>query len=153
MTFSSRYIHTNLIAQDWKTLVAFYECVFGCTVVPPERDHHGQWLDHLTGLPHARVRGVHLSLPGWGEHGPTLEIFQYDDQPARLPPAANQPGFAHIAFDVDDFEAARAAVLDAGDSELGSPQSIEISAAGLIKIVYMTDPEGNIIELQAAASE
>ena len=31
MTIRSRFAHVNLIAQDWRRLVAFYERVFGCT--------------------------------------------------------------------------------------------------------------------------
>ena len=36
------------------------------------------WLDSATGINGAHLRGMHLRLPGYGEHGPTLEIFQYD---------------------------------------------------------------------------
>src|SRR5678815_5648625 len=29
-----RYVHTNLIARDWRALARFYEDVFGCVPVP-----------------------------------------------------------------------------------------------------------------------
>jgi len=38
----ARYVHTNLIAWDWKRLAAFYQDVFGCVPVPPERDLSGE---------------------------------------------------------------------------------------------------------------
>ena len=98
MPIQAKFVHTNLIAQDWKKLATFYEQVFGCMPVLPERDLAGQWLDDATRVPNARIRGVHLRLPGYGDAGPTLEIFQYDREEERPGTAVNRPGFAHIAF-------------------------------------------------------
>lgn len=148
MTIRPKYVHTNLIAKDWKGLAAFYERVFGCIPVPPERDLAGEWLEASTGVPQAQIRGVHLRLPGYGDKGPTLEIFQYNRQAEQLRPAVNRPGFAHIAFAVDDVAAARNAVLAAGGGTVGELVSVEIPGAGQITFAYVTDPEGNIIELQ-----
>jgi predicted enzyme related to lactoylglutathione lyase len=39
----ARYVHTNLIAQDWPALASFYKQVFGCVPLPPERDFKGEW--------------------------------------------------------------------------------------------------------------
>jgi predicted enzyme related to lactoylglutathione lyase len=77
MKDAPRFAHVNLIAQDWRRLAAFYELVFGCRPVPPERQLAGAWLDAATGLVGARIQGAHLRLPGYGDAGPTLEIFQY----------------------------------------------------------------------------
>jgi predicted enzyme related to lactoylglutathione lyase len=49
---------------------------------------------------------------------------------------------------VKDVAAAREAVLEAGGGALGDLVSVEIPDAGVITVVYLTDPEGNIIELQ-----
>lgn len=143
-----RFVHTNLVARDWRALARFYEQVFGCVPVLPERNLSGRWLEEGTGVPGAEIRGMHLRLPGCGEGGPTLEIFQYNRQEERQPPATNRPGFAHIAFAVDDVEAARDAVIAAGGSDVGRLVSVEIEGAGHITFVYVADPEGNIIELQ-----
>jgi predicted enzyme related to lactoylglutathione lyase len=144
----ARFVHTNLIAQDWRRLAQFYERVLGCTPVLPERDLAGQWLEDATGVPGAQIRGVHLRLLGYGDSGPTLEIFQYNRQEGRLETAINRPGFAHIAFAVSDVEAARDAVIAAGGGTVGKLVSLEIPGAGRITFAYVTDPEGNIIELQ-----
>lgn len=144
----ARYTHTNLVARDWKRLGAFYEQVFGCWPVPPERDLAGQWLDAALGIADVHIRGVHLRLPGGGDAGPTLEIFQYDPQGKTPPTAPNRPGFGHIAFAVDDVRAALDAVIAAGGGAVGELVSVGISGAGRIEFVYATDPEGNIIELQ-----
>lgn len=148
MTIKAKYVHTNIVAQDWKRLAHFYEQVFGCTLVPPERKLSGRWLEEGTGIPDALIRGVHLRFPGHGNDGPTLEIFQYNHQEDRLDTAINRPGFAHIAFAVDDIETARDTVIEAGGKIIGKTVSLEVSGAGKVTFVYLTDPEGNISELQ-----
>jgi predicted enzyme related to lactoylglutathione lyase len=144
-----RYVHTNLVARDWRRIARFYETVFGCTPVPPERDLKGKPLDDATGLPSAHIRGIHLRLPGHGEDGPTLEIFQYDHEVDGVESAANRPGFAHIAFAVEDVHAVRAAVLAEGGGELGKLVSHEVTGVGWITFAYLKDPEGNLIEVQS----
>jgi predicted enzyme related to lactoylglutathione lyase len=144
----ARFVHTNLVARDWKMLAAFYEHVLGCTPVLPERALAGPWLEKSTSVPGAQVRGMHLRLPGYGNDGPTLEIFQYNRQREPLQTAPNRPGFAHIAFAVEDVQAARDAIVAAGGGVVGELVRAEIPGAGTIAFVYVTDPEGNIIELQ-----
>jgi predicted enzyme related to lactoylglutathione lyase len=148
MTVRAKFTHTNLVARDWKKLAAFYQQVFGCTPLPPERDLAGQWLQDATGIPDAHIRGIHLRLPGHGDGGPTLEIFQYTPERDRFETAPNRPGFGHIAFAVDDVQAACAAVLAAGGHMVGKRIEVDIPGAGRIVFAYVTDPEGNIIELQ-----
>ena len=145
---SAKYRHTNIVARDWRQLAKFYEEVFGCEPLEPDRDFGGDWLDELTGLKKAWIRGRHLRLPGCGRDGPTLEIFEYDHQGEKPRPAANHPGFTHIAFEVDDVESALEAVRKAGGGTLGDTVTIEVAGAGKITLVYATDPEGNLVELQ-----
>jgi hypothetical protein len=63
MTLQARYVHTNLIARDWRALADFYQRVFGCVPVPPERDLSGPIMEAGTGVPGAHLRGMHLRLP------------------------------------------------------------------------------------------
>ena len=143
-----RYAHTNLIAQDWRKMLAFYVEVFGCVPVSSERDHHGPHIDALTNMPGARIRGQHVRLPGHGENGPTLEIFQYEENEPTLPTSLNRPGFAHLAFEVEDVEAKRREILGRGGRDVGQIVTIDIRGAGKLTLNYMADPEGNIVELQ-----
>lgn len=115
MTHAARYTHTNLVASDWRTLARFYQDVFGCTPVPPERDYAGPALDAGTGIRGARLRGVHLRLPGYGEIGPTLEIFEYEPMEARPPFAINRPGYGHIAFALGWLRFGASLVMKCGD--------------------------------------
>ena len=151
MIDGAKYGHTNLIAEDWRTLARFYEEQFGCTPVPPERDFKGQDLERGTGIAGAELRGVHLRLPGHGDNGPTLEIFNYNFLQSRPSTAVNRPGFGHIAFVVNDVHTARAAVLAAGGRAVGEVVTLTNAAGAKLTWVYVTDPEGNVIELQSPA--
>jgi glyoxylase I family protein len=144
----ARYGHTNLIARDWRELSRFYQEQFGCTPVPPERDFKGQDLERGTGIAGAELRGEHLRLPGHGPGGPTLEIFNYNILKDGLAPAVNRPGFGHIAFIVDDVPSARAAVIAAGGQPVGEVVTLTNAAGARLTWVYVTDPEGNVLELQ-----
>jgi len=127
-----KYGHTNLIAKDWKALARFYEQLFGCVPVPPERNYKGRNLERGTGVAGAEVRGAHLRLPGHGPDGPTLEIFSYNVVKEKLEVAVNRPGFGHIAFIVDDVESARAAVLAAGGRPVG--EVVTLTAATVVEM-------------------
>ena len=145
----ARFGHLNLIARDWRALAAFYTDLFGCELVPPERDYSGPDLERGTAVPGAALRGAHLRLPGHGPNGPTLEIYQFASMPDALPPAANRPGFQHIAFAVPSVPAAREAVLAAGGGTIGSVVTLQTADGRFVTWTYVTDPEGNIVELQS----
>ena len=145
---TTKFTHTNLIADDWKRLSIFYCEVFGCVPVPPERDLSGEWLDEATGLSRSHISGIHLRLPGCGDDGPTLEIFQYGSMPGHPAVQPNTPGFSHIAFAVDDVPAAAGAVITHGGSAVGALTVRDVPGVGLLTFQYVADPEGNIIEVQ-----
>jgi predicted enzyme related to lactoylglutathione lyase len=147
----ARFGHVNVIAKDWQKLADFYEAVFGMQIVPPLRDYRGPDLEAGTGIKGAALRGAHLRLPGLGSDGPTLEIYQYESGPAALSAAANRPGYQHIAFAVPDVPAAREAVFSAGGRKVGAIVIATTADGRRVTWTYVTDPEGNILELQAWA--
>lgn len=142
------YRHTNINSKDWKTLCKFYEIVFDCKPVGPERDLHGEWFDKVTGVKGAHVRGQHMTLPGYGEDGPTFEIFTYNLHNDNPPAPINGYGFAHVAFEVDDVERTYNLLMKNGGSACGEIVDHYYTNVGkTIKIVYARDPEGNVIEI------
>lgn len=145
----AKYVHTNLIAKDWRRLAKFYTEVFGCSLAPPERDYQGEALDAGTGLKGAHLTGAHFRLPGYGEDGPTLEIYNYDRLEESPKPAVNRPGFGHIAFEVNDVQEARKLVESSGGRAIGEIVTLTTKTGSKVTWCYMTDPEGNIIELQS----
>jgi predicted enzyme related to lactoylglutathione lyase len=143
-----KFVHTNLIAKDWKSLSKFYIDVFGCKPTYPERDLSGEWIEKITEIPGVHVRGMHLSLPGC-DNGPTLEVFQYEPQtPRNGDPSISMQGFGHIAFHVDEVNAVLERLIAHGGKLFGEVVHKLYPELGLLTVVYTRDPEGNFIELQ-----
>ncbi|HEY7524281.1 MAG TPA: VOC family protein [Candidatus Limnocylindrales bacterium] len=145
----ARFGHVNVIARDWRSLADFYERVFGCVLVPPIRDYSGPDLVAGTGVANAALQGGHYRLPGLGDAGPTLEIYQYSEEPPPLPPMVNRPGIGHLAFVVPSVPDARATVLAEGGSPVGEVVTLTTADSRRVTWCYVTDPEGNILELQS----
>ena len=143
-----KYVHTNIIAEDWQILADFYIHVFDCQPVPPIRNQKGDWLDKGLGLKNAHLQGVHLRLPGCGEHGPTLEIYSYGQMEEKLPTLPNRKGYGHLAFEVDNVAEVLANLLQNGGSKQGEISGKRVEGVGYITYTYAKDPEGNIIEIQ-----
>ncbi|OPJ56565.1 VOC family protein [Clostridium oryzae] len=145
----SRYVHTNIIAKDWKRISLFYQRVFGCKPIAPQRDLRGEWLDKMTGIENAHIVGEHLSVPGYDENLPTLEIFSYDNMESSNEKLINGIGLAHLAFEVDDVSAVLKKIKEEGGGQLGEMVKAEYPNNMIATFVYAKDVEGNIIELQS----
>lgn len=146
-----KYVHTNLIAKDWKKLAKFYIDVLNCKPQYPERDLSGEWIEKMTNIDNVKIRGIHLSLPGYVE-GPTLEIFEYEPMVSRShQPMTNYQGFGHLAFHVDtakEVEEVTEKLIAHGGKVLSEIISKAYGEIGLLTVVYALDPEGNFLEIQ-----
>lgn len=149
MIRGARYVHTNLVARDWRRLARWYEEHLGCVPVPPERHYAGPELEAGTGVPGSTLEGVHLRLPGPGREHLTIEIYSYSVMADGPPPAVNRPGFGHLAFEVEAVADARAELLAAGGQAVGEVVTLATSTGQRVTWCYVTDPEGNILELQS----
>ena len=79
--------------------------------------------------------------PRW-RSSPTIDLLE---RPAT---AVNRPGFGHIAFSVEDVAGARDEVLAAGGRPVGEVVTVTLPSGAQVTWCYVTDPEGNVIELQ-----
>ena len=143
-----KYVHTNITASDWKKLSGFYIDVFDCKPLLPRRDQKGKWLDKGTGVNNAHIEGMHLQLPGFDETGPTLEIYEYSKIIRSERSHANKQGYGHIAFHTDKIEFVLKKALDKGASQVGEMSQQFIDGVGMLTFIYISDPEGYLIELQ-----
>ncbi len=144
-----RYAHTNIISINWKKLADFYIKIFECKIVPPIRNQSGDWLSKGTGVKDAKLEGAHLLLPGHGENGPTLEIYQYEHVEQLDPIHPNTRGFGHLAFEVENVSKILELMEANGGTRFGEITTRVINGVGKITFVYARDPEGNLIELQS----
>jgi predicted enzyme related to lactoylglutathione lyase len=149
MSIEAKYVHTNLIARDWQKLSSFYQEVLGFKPVSPERHYKGADLERGTGVRGSELHGIHLRMPGYDDNGPTLEIYSYSIQKKGIVPAVNRPGFGHIALSVVDVIKAQEIILQAGGKAVGRIVTLQTSTGATVTWCYVTDPEGNIIELQS----
>ena len=146
-----RLAHVSITSKNLTRLRDFYERALGFVVSRPERGFSGDWLGKGTGVPGAEIRRVHLRLPGAGVDGALLEIIEYagviEDS---APPAADRAGLRHVAVETESAEELvrlRDLIIGNGGGDLGEITEKEIDGLGTVTFVYMTDPEGNIIEL------
>ncbi|MGC4108949.1 MAG: VOC family protein [Nocardioides sp.] len=101
-------------------------------------------------LPNGVMRGAMLHRPGpGGTPGFRLELLRRADSVLGLQAtnpfdAAGTRGFGHIAFDVPDVDAAYAALTAIGATDRMSPRP---SPEPGVRMAYVADPEGNLIEL------
>lgn len=148
----SRLLHVNINAKDWKKVVAFYEDVFGCIQMPPQKKIDGDYAAGLTGLEGADIEGMTLVFPD-DKEGTQLEVFQYNMKDDSSSQAINLTGLGHIAIDVDDIDAVTEKLTKAGGSYVGKQIRRTYEDKPDLYIHYVRDCEGNIIELMDRKNE
>jgi lactoylglutathione lyase len=136
--------HTSYAVSDLERSLEFYARLLGCEVLW-QREISNRYFCDIVGFPDCEVRAAHLAIPG-SEH--VIELFEYvspDGQPINLRP--NNPGSSHIAFIVEDLNAAYKELKARGANFRSPPVAID---AGVNKggyAVYMLDPDGITMEL------
>ena len=142
--------HVNLVVLDLPRMLAFYRDVLGL-VVTKQVTIGGDWIGRTVGLQDVRAEVVYLDLPG----GPRIELIRYVSPEAVRVAGVERPnavGLRHLAFRVDDVDAAVARLRGAGVEFFSDVQTVpdsQVSYAGGVRkrLVYFRDPEGNILEL------
>jgi catechol 2,3-dioxygenase-like lactoylglutathione lyase family enzyme len=141
--------HVGITVPDLEEAVTFFTEVIGCEAyypLGPFADPSGTWMqDHLNFHPRAEIPAMRLVRCASGAN---LEVFQYaaPDQ-ATTPPRNSDIGGHHVAFYVDDMEAA-VAHLAANDVEvLGAPTTMTDGPSAGETWVYFLAPWGLQLEL------
>ena len=62
-----QFVHVNLVAHNWRRLARFYQDVFRCVPVPPERDLSGHSPRCLSTLVFSSTMRASGRQPGFGE--------------------------------------------------------------------------------------
>ena len=128
-----RFDHVGLNVADLDVMTSWYCDAFGLSV------------EFRFALDHVDFSGVMLRSPdGW-----RLELLNRPGSAVGLRAAnpvdaALTRGFGHFALDVVDVDGAYDALLAAGASDRMSPRP---SPEPGVRMAYVADPEGNLVEL------
>jgi catechol 2,3-dioxygenase-like lactoylglutathione lyase family enzyme len=134
--------HTSFTVSDLDRSVAFYCDVLGFELLN-RSGRDPEFIERVVDIPGADIEVAYVQAPGH-----RLELIQYlaPAERARVAARPCDAGFAHVAFDVDDIDAAIAAAQQAGVEPLGSPQTVNAGPNKGGRVVYTRDADGITIE-------
>jgi catechol 2,3-dioxygenase-like lactoylglutathione lyase family enzyme len=141
--------HVAFVVADVDRSIDWYSQLFGLEVAIRQRQDN-DYTRKLVGLHDAVLEVAHLRLPGSKPgSGPTLELIQYVSPPSapRRDGAVNDLGAAHLAFTVDGLESLYNDLTQRGVAFHSPPVTIEAGANKGGYTCYLTDPDGNSLEL------
>ena len=129
--------HYAITVADLEQAVEFYRDVLGLDVLS-RFSVGGDAFAAGVGVDGASAEFVHLDA---GDA--RLELVSYDPEADRRPePRLNEPGATHLGLEVTDLDAVYAEFPDDVET-LSEPRTTESGTA----ILFVVDPEGNLVEL------
>jgi len=140
--------HIGFTVPDLDEAERFLVDVIGCELVyslGPFAHPDDEWmLEHLGVHPRTVMRELRFFRCG---HGPNFEVFQYEPADGAAPEPRNSDiGGHHLAFYVDDFDAALEHLLANGVEVMGAPTESSSWSTGQ-RWVYFRSPWGMQFEL------
>ncbi len=134
--------HINVVVSDLDEAKSFF-IQLGFTV-GDESELSGEWISSIVALPNVRARYVTLKLPGTETN---LELIEYINPPSERDinmGKANQMGFRHIAFEVENIDEI---VQDLKDKGIKFISSIHAYPKTGKRLVYFWGPDRILLEL------
>jgi catechol 2,3-dioxygenase-like lactoylglutathione lyase family enzyme len=141
--------HVGITVKDLDASIRFYHDVLGLEFSnEPSPWFEGEELSSGVGVPGAALRQVSLRL---GET--TLELLEYRSPPGETeaPLPSNSLGASHVAFLVDDIEAAKTQLESKGVEFFSSVNVVDDGVLAGWRWVYFSDPDGYPLELVEVA--
>lgn len=136
--------HIGLTVGDLERSIAFYCAVLDC-VVRERAVIGGEEMQSLTGVADTVIHTADLQLADGG----LLELLQYvGPASAELAQHRHEAGHSHLAFRVEDVDAARGRALRAGARDCSAPVLLDEpgSSWDRARVCYARDPDGRTIE-------
>ncbi len=139
--------HAAYTVSDMDRALPFYTEQLGLKLV---RDAvcQGDAFEQLTGYPNARLRVAVME----DSAGFLIELIEYLEPRGEVREfELCDPGAGHLSFQVDDLEAAYDQLSEAGATFQSPP--VELARDGQVVgwVLYLYDPDGNIIEMYQPA--
>lgn len=141
--------HIGFTVPDIEQGITFFRDVLGCQEAMrfgPFSDDEGTFMQDLVGVhPRAAIKQIAMMRCGQGSN---IELFQYSapDQNTKMPKNSDYGGF-HIAFYVEDIQAAVDKAKALGLKTLMGPFELKEGPAAGESINYVVTPWGAYIEL------
>lgn len=134
--------HVNAVVSNLDEAKSFF-IQLGFTI-GDESELSGEWISSIVALPNVRARYVTLKLPFTDTN---LELIEYINPPSEREPdlgKANQIGFRHIAFEVENIDKV---VQDMKDKGIKFISPIHTYPSTGKRLVYFWGPDGILLEL------
>ncbi len=134
--------HTSFTVSDLDRACAFFEGALGFEVVSKAPRDPGL-IQRITGVVGADILVAYVQAPGH-----RIELIQYlgPEARGRVRSRPCDTGFAHLAFDVDDIDAAIAAAGRHDVRPIADPVAIDRGPNKGCRVAYLRDPDGITIE-------
>jgi|SRR5687768_3463725 len=141
--------HANLIVSNLERSKKFYTEVLGLEVLMETEIDEEQFARGVS-IPGTKVKGVFFQVPGT----PTaIEMFEYvAPEKSKSVPGDWLPsdiGVGHIAFEVDDIDAAYERLRKQNVTFVSEPVTLPPTHkdVGGVRFCYFKDPDGILLEL------
>jgi catechol 2,3-dioxygenase-like lactoylglutathione lyase family enzyme len=141
--------HAGIVVSDLDQSIDFYTTVLGLQLlIAPTEPAEGPDIDAALEVPGARLRGAFLRV-GTG----SLELLEFQAPPAPSPMVmpAHALGAQHVAFEVDDIVAERAAMQARGARFVNDIAVIDDGPLAGLRTTFLLDPDDVRIELVEVA--
>ena len=113
-----KFIHVNMIAEDWRKLCDWYESLTASVDFGKRKDHSGSYKSSVIGIEGVHVVGQHILLKGFALDCPTFEIFTYSVKGRTEPAKETELGLNAIGFVSADVKATAKEIAAVGGSLL-----------------------------------
>jgi catechol 2,3-dioxygenase-like lactoylglutathione lyase family enzyme len=135
--------HTSFTVSDLDRSIAFFRDALGFEVTS-KAPRNPEVVSRITGIPGTEMVIAFVRGPGH-----SLELIQYlgpKEGRGRVRALPCDVGFSHVAYDVDDIDAAMAAAAAHQVTPIGEVAIIDQGPNAGGKVVYLRDPDGITIE-------
>ncbi|MGB0553339.1 MAG: VOC family protein [Alphaproteobacteria bacterium] len=134
--------HTSFTVSDLDRTCGFFVDALGFEVIS-RAPRDPAVIRDITGVEGADIEVAYVQGPGH-----CLELIQYltPIERGKIEAYPCDTGFAHLAFDVTDVDAAIAASQAYGFRPINSPTPIDKGPNAGSRVVYLRDPDGVTIE-------
>lgn len=134
--------HTSFTVSSLDRTIGFFRDGLGFDLVS-RAPRSPDLVSRITGVPGAQVTIAFLRGAGH-----TIELIEYaaPAERRRIEARPCDTGFAHLALNVDDVDAAVAAAAEHGWTPLAAPVAIDQGPNRGRKVVYLRDADGLTVE-------